>query len=100
MKRFPFEWRNPFGYLTTVLMELIVGICESRFLVCFMNLALVGFMCTFVFAEDSVNDVYTINECVRTEKPESDVFKQFLVFVDMHGAAKELSAFFSKIEVV
>lgn len=89
--RFPFDEKNTIGYLAAILMEFFVIQWETRFVACFLNLALVVFMFSFVFASDIKNSVHTIDKSIKTKEPESVIIKQLIEFVGMHCDAKKLS---------
>lgn len=84
-------WKNPIGYLMAILLQFFVTLWETRYVACFINLALVIFMFSFVKTKDIKNCVRSINESVKAENSESDIMKQLIVFIDMHNDAKELS---------
>lgn len=73
-------------------MQFISGLCGVQYFVCFINLGLAGFMSAYVFSEDIMKILRSINQQVKDIKSEAEVKKQLIVFIDMYSDAKELSA--------
>lgn len=65
-----------------------------HFLATFCSLAVGGFVFAFSFANDSCNNIRSLEKMVKTKQSETDIYEQFTGFVGLHANCKQLSRIF------
>lgn len=60
--RFPFDWKNPYGYALAVTLQIKIASIPVRFIACFLSLASGCFLFSLSLARDLKGGVHSINE--------------------------------------
>lgn len=87
---FPFNWRNPVGYVIAVAWECVSVFIFLRFLACMLPMMLACFLLAFSMTKDWKGDLRALNKTANTKH-----FKQLIEFVRSHSNAKELSKLYT-----
>lgn len=92
--RFPFNYRNPIGYLFAFALQYI-ALMNLFFYVCCMACIGIGFFMFIIsIAKDIKNNLKSINEQLTKSMAEdkiSEISKQFSKTIQFHADAKQLS---------
>lgn len=88
--RFPFNWKNPMGYIIAVAFQISMASEALRYMAFALTLPIGGFLWSLSLAEDIKNDANTLNECVRTKRAKSDIFQRFYEIIRCHIIAIQL----------
>ena len=92
--RFPFDWKNPFGYFIAISFQAIIIGNSIRFMACAVSLPYGGFLYTFSINQDMKNDLRAINGMTNTKESQTaDILKKFSEFICTHSDSKQLSEF-------
>lgn len=78
-------------YSIAILIQSVYWICELRYLATFLGLALHAFIFAFTVSKDLVNELHSTNKKINEKTSESNIMKQFIVFIDLHCDVKQLS---------
>lgn len=92
MKRIPFDWKNPTGYLLSTAAMLTCLNCASQCTASLMFLAVGAFIFAITFVKDMKCKLHTINEMVKDKKSRKHMYKELSEFIWTHANAKQLSA--------
>lgn len=89
--RFPFDWKDPFGYVVATMHVYIT----FTFLLFFISIiASFGIGC-FLLGITTTNEIKTVfiiaNEKLRLESEHSLAFERFTELVEWHAMVKQLS---------
>lgn len=93
-KRFPYDWKNPFGYLVTVVAQFLLLIYPCQYLGCFTVLAFGAFMFSVAFVKILKNELRSVNKMATRKKLRKRMYKQLSHFIWSHSNAKQLSVIF------
>lgn len=89
--RYPFDWKNPFGFLICAALQYRMILHTLRLVASVLSLAL-G---TFLFAISSVKDLkcelVSINEMAKRKKTRLGVARKLYNFLEIHSDLKRLS---------
>lgn len=92
LKRFPFDWKNPIGYLLAITVEYIILAYECFVVACILALAFGGYWFVITGTEEIQCILHLIDDKSQSKKNESNELKAlFAEFVDMHAFTKQLS---------
>lgn len=79
--RFPFDWKNPFGYGIAVLLQLKMVSLPLRYIASNLTLAFTGFLFALSIAKDIKVTAHSMSERAKastlSEKTMSTLYKQF-----------------------
>lgn len=89
--RFPFNWKNPFGYLIAMCWELLVVFYLVRFLLCLTSYAFEGFYHASSFFKDMCRDLEQLNKIAKARHSKAVILNKFIQFVHTHSTHKKLS---------
>lgn len=88
--RFPFDWKNPVGYLVAVAIQYRVVSVSYRYLSYFLSLAVVFISTSMSIAEDTVSDIRSICENVRIKHQSRSIYKQLAELIDFTNQKRYL----------
>lgn len=89
--RFPFDWKNPTGYLMAFILQCI-SMLYVNFLISTALCTGIGvYMYTTVFVKDIKNNLNTMNEMAQSKKQRSQLSNQLADTFRTHSNGKELS---------
>lgn len=86
--RFPFDWKNPFGYVVAVLIEFIITTYICLIMGILMSLAIEAILLLLTLAKHIQNLLHKFN---KSAKSESAAYKHLTNYVDFHSVLKQLS---------
>lgn len=89
--RFPFDWKNPYGFLISISIEHIMITYALIIGVCALNFSIETYL--FVMATTKVikQNLNSINENDKTNQTRTSISTQFSQFVRYHSMVKQLS---------
>lgn len=90
-KRFPFDTKNPIGYLIATILQLVAMSHQACYIACFLALALGAFLFSSTLMEDVTGEINAINDDLRTKKSECHILQKFSALIQLHSDAKQLS---------
>lgn len=90
-KRFPYDWKNPTGYLCSVAAVWLWGHYAFHYIASMVFLLVGVFMFAFTFTKDMKCNLYTINEMAKVKKHRKHMYKKLSKFVQTHANMKQLS---------
>lgn len=89
--RFPFGWKNPFGYLIALTLQYITLMYVFQFIALLVSLGVGVFLLTITMIKDLKRTVRALNKFNRNELL---FMKQLYDFIQFHSIAKQLSWLF------
>lgn len=93
-KRFPFDWKNPIGYVVAIAYEYMGGVCTFFVAMAILKYAIVVYFFLFSMIDDIKCDLESINRNAKKKKTRMEVVKQFSEMIQFHWKVMELSTFF------
>lgn len=89
--RFPYDWRNPFGYFVATMQVYII----FTFMLFFISVIIsLGIGC-YLFGITTANEIKSVfiiaNKKLRLKSEHSLALKRFTELVELHSMAKQLS---------
>lgn len=91
IRRLPFDWRNPYGYLAAVLIQYVVGLYLFLFATCVLPTTLGAYMLARTFAKDLMICISSINDRVQINENKVEIIKQHSKMLKIHSFLLELS---------
>lgn len=90
----PFEWRNPIGFTVAICFEyvLITYVCFTAMTT--VSIGIAFYLHEISLTKDLKSILRLIDENAKIRKNRRILYTQFIEFVDLHSATKQLSAFF------
>lgn len=92
IKRVPFNWRTPFGYLLYVVFFFVGGFCISISATTTISFATGSFLLFISFVEDATNDLVRLNVDKKSKSHGFEVKTRFHSAVHDYSDLKELKA--------
>lgn len=92
MNRFPFEWRNPIGYLAVVASEYVVIVYIMKFVFSVLFFAMGNFMLAASATKCLKDELKLINENAASKRKRVLTLKLLTSFIRNHSTLKQLSA--------
>lgn len=89
--RFPFNWRNPFGFCMAVYIQYITCKYILIFVSCTISLGIGPFLLMITLTEDIEINARAVNACAKNEKTQSQTLQKISVFIQSYSSAKQLS---------
>lgn len=89
--RFPFNWKNPAGYLVAVTALLAWAAMPLLYIGCLGFLGFGAFMFALTFVEDMKGELRLINEMAIDKRPQREIYEKFSAFIRIHANVKQLS---------
>lgn len=97
--RFPFDWRNLFGYLLVIFIQFALTFNLLHYVACAISIALGLFLFTISCVRCMEKDLKSINKMAKKfkkskkdEKLQSDMLELLLMFICAHTEIQQLSA--------
>lgn len=98
LKRFPFDYNNPIGYLFAVIVEYIIIGHEYFVIACTLGLGIGAFWFAVSATKEIRHTLNLINNEVKAKTNHSVELKiLFSEFINAHATVKQLSMPFSKV---
>lgn len=91
IQRFPFEWKNPIGYLIAFPMEVILITCAAISGALATDIGIGINLILIAMGKDVEADMLSINQSITNHPKRSDIVKQFKDFVRFCSDSKQLS---------
>lgn len=94
LERFPFDWRNPIGYLIVVTFEYIIYFYVCLIIACILGLEIGAYLFGISATKDIQRILHIIKINYEAQKygiQASDLMKLFAEFINVHGSVKQLS---------
>lgn len=98
--RFPFVWRNPFGFLIAIVIQYTMISYASMIGACVIAFALGFYLYTIAMTKCIKGSLFSINRNAQLKIKRKCIFKQLVEFIEFHSKVKQLSVllkFFDKI---
>lgn len=91
IQRFPFDWKNPGGYLVAFSAEVILISCAAIAGALATNFGIGINLILISMAKDVEADMLSINQAIKNRPNRSQMVKQFKDFVRFCSDSKQLS---------
>lgn len=86
--RFPFDWRNPLGFLTAFVFIYIFQM-NIMFLITYcVSFEVCVYIFVTTFIKDIKNDLFTLSEMVKLDPSLTELQKQLSGFIQFHSKLK------------
>ena len=89
--RFPFDWKNPIGYLIACTLQFILLIYLFHAAAFCVSIEIASYLLLISLTKDIKNTVYDMNSSQSDTKLRSTFLKQICEFVQFHANAKRLT---------
>lgn len=86
--RFPFDWKNPRGYLIALILTYLLHRNLVYFLVCMLNNGIGGFMLTISLTKEIKTDLSSFSTLVKSDPNPMMYFKPLYDLIDFHSTLK------------
>lgn len=90
--RFPFDWKNPVGYLVAVAVQLHMTLIIVRYIECFLIFGLAGVLFGFSIANDIKNNLKQFNKIAKSKKSIlPNIMEQLVALIHFDVDLRQLS---------
>lgn len=89
--RYPFDWRNPFGYLIAAALEYLGHLVASITMASVVHFHIGSDVIFFWLTKDVKHDFTHINEKARAAESDRELINEFNALIPFHSNAIELS---------
>lgn len=87
--RYPFNWKNPIGYIAVTILQYIIAAYQFLFM---GNVLAFGFG-TFLLTRESIKCstgiLYKINDYAKIKKKRSKIYADFIRFIQSHSTNEQ-----------
>ena len=91
--RFPFDWKNPFGYFIAVIFEYIVTVNAFILGSAMIPFGLGAFLIALAALEEARDDLKKINDSAKLKENQLETLTRLGNFTQIHGRLMQLSTF-------
>lgn len=91
MRRFPFNWKDPFFYALAMTIEYLVTIDLFYFVSCLISLKIGTLLFSIAITKDIKRSLHSINKMAKSNNKHAQIFIELTNFVEFHLKAKQLS---------
>lgn len=91
VQRFPFDWKNPHGYLVAFAAEVILITCAAIAAVLATNFGLGITLILIALAKDVEADVWSIDKSAKNHPNQFQIVEQFKELLRFYSDAKQLN---------
>lgn len=91
VRRFPFDWRNPHGFLIAVVMEYVIFSYEFAIAALVIAMAIASYVYCTAFCKIIRESLISIKQRAHAKIDRPEFLKQIVEFFDVHSSAKQLS---------
>lgn len=88
--RFPFDWKNPLGYLFAVTIQCIIATYGLKFLAFSVSFEMGAYFFSNALTKDIIGLLKTINKSAKAKGSHTRILKQLTEFVQYHSDVKQL----------
>lgn len=96
-QRFPFDWKNPIGFLVATVFEYMTMTCEYTFVSCSFTFGFGNFFFIVSATQDLKNNLKSINELAVVQNNRRQTLKRISEFIRFHSSLKRLSYYFCQM---
>lgn len=89
--RFPFDWRNPIGYLVALTLQYTANVRFFKLVACLVATGLGAFSFELSMTTHVKTDLKLINESAKMKENRLSTLKRLSEFIEFHSRLKELS---------
>lgn len=89
--RFPFDWKNPFGFFMATTLQYILASYGLFIGVCILALAIGVYLFGNAMSKCIKEILFAISEHSNAEIDRSVLLEQFIEFIQYHSRVKQLS---------
>lgn len=89
--RFPFDWRNPIGYIVVLIVEWLLMVCIVHCFACAFGLLLGIYQIMMSIGDDIKMRLYNLNEKYQIDGNCTEMEDCLISIVHLHTKAMELS---------
>lgn len=91
--RFPFNWKNPCGYVVAFTFQYIVVMYCYYLIACSVSFGTGSFLLVTSMVIDIQNNLNSINKRVKKSKKAVETIKQFNCTIHFHSTVKQLGSY-------
>lgn len=91
--RFPFDWKNPVGYIAAIAALILLAEHMVLYIGCFLVLSLGSIIFEITLVKDLKHQLHSINKMAKHRKSRKDIYKTLSEFIEIHTRTKQLSVF-------
>lgn len=90
-KRFPFNWKNPCGYMMAVVVQSLWVSVVFTIIGCILLLSFGCFVFSLTAAKTLKSDLHSIDKMARKKNSRCGMYKKLCKFLEIHANLKQLS---------
>lgn len=96
IKRFPFEWKNPLGYLIAIGIQYAITAYGVLIGACIISLGIGSFLYVIASTKCIRGNLFAINRCTN-DSDKQHIWDQFIEFIQYHSRVKQFSRMLGNI---
>lgn len=89
--RFPFDWKNPIGFLVAVILQTIMISYPLRYMSCYTRLALGSYLFAITFVRDTIDEANDFSDSLRKSRSKLNAYKKISEIIQVHAEGKRSS---------
>lgn len=90
-RRFPFDWKNPVGFLIAISIQYTMFKYGSRICTCFFALSIGSQLYAIALSKAIKGSLLSINQNNQAKSDEPILLEQINEFIELHSNAQQLS---------
>lgn len=90
--RVPFDWKNPFGYLIAIAIQIGMMIQPARYIVCMLGIGFASYLFEIELIEKSISSLRTLNYNLKHGRQSNvQIFEFLCKWIRFNSDGKQLS---------
>lgn len=91
INRFPFAWKNPYGFVIAFTAEFIVATYVFNIAICLLTFSFVFVLLAYATTKVIKQSLYAINGIAQSPNDQTSIPNQISQFIRYHSLLKQLS---------
>lgn len=96
--RFPFDWKNPVGFLVAVIIQYILDLVGFAVVLGSLSFGVSVYLFTLSVNKDIRGILKTINRKAKSTQNQQNIIHRTRVYIQLHSDLKQLSAKWDRIK--
>lgn len=87
-RRFPFDWRNPVGFMIAMTTQYVMFLYGIKVPACVLALSIGSYLYSIALSKDVKGSLFMFKRNIQSKADQSLLLEQLAEFIDLHSNAK------------
>lgn len=96
IQRFPFDWKNPIGYLIAIAIEYVMAWYLLVIGAVLIPLAIGSYLYLMALSKCVKGALFAVSQCTNGTKTNQEILERIIEYAELYSRVKQLSLTFFK----